>query len=1007
MAEEREDKITNRTMAEYSIAKSFKGILRISHIMELIEQESDDFLYPTYFGNPSELMNISGGAYKSREYGYQTAIKAMESGSIQRYDSANPRIANDELKLNRVPMTDSMGNYTNWNIGLHGITIGSNPDINGNDLALTSFYQRENYNEQIVQPKLFPVLKTNKNIIVGLENKLLATDKKGVYDSTTNIESNSIPAMLIIENQYDRTLKNTTPHTFWYKDSKDNIQDVEVRSYDVATLPTGNSYSKLRTIYQNTKAYPEEFDVFMYRQNDYDVSNWAGKQIDIGTENKYNEFIPQYPAETALDAYVDVTNLKDYVKVIINKYMKGNIVEVPSGAVIWQYCSLDKWRAYGDDGRADFSSEAGYPGHRPSLETRVVDNRNPFFNTTIQGACKKQNKLSKSSLSDAGVGTQTETEEESDSLTTDVTMTITDQTGLSDEIIPLYKRDYLLCNGSKYRIPYYPPFKNTNLLGLKEHKDRFFELFFNIGYRYTNRESLCPRPKIKIQTGNGAFEILLLNKNADSEKGVKAGDVIKSDHLDDAQPDTSVYNNIDSLPELPPYDKWDGLGVPQMVAVTDESYDNCTDLDVLFGEDLATMLACDAIYNMVITEKLNNFKTLSKQQIINNLVNMRLPEEYIFNSFIGDDERSVQNCASYTENGVTKQITAQAEDYKVLSVPYYHCTDVDDKGDRIIPIINLGKEVTTFGSWIKFYSNQHRKYIMVKVYQLPMVNYFMDIMTSKSYYDGAVQMFCYCFYNYDFQVPNFMADDNTPVLIGSGAYGEDDDNRWKVKKVQSWTSTFSEADIPHRHGIFWGATGSASFKNVSSYQDIARVSSNIGGGQDPTAAMGYWSGSTHKFSSMNKHGWSYTKTDGSGNYSITDIPVTLQVENGKTFVPTLVMQQTDGGSWLTGNSRGALGGKDNFVVFKDEVENFTEDDGAKMNLYYETYKDYPYSLIHAEDPRFENAEPNRGITSEPKELGSTTVYYHKKSDASSVFMNTSSQNWFTPENITMLPLIKI
>ena len=168
-------------------------------------------------------MNISGGAYKSREYGYQTAIKAMESGSIQRYDSANPRIANDELKLNRVPMTDSMGNYTNWNIGLHGITIGSNPDINGNDLALTSFYQRENYNEQIVQPKLFPVLKTNKNIIVGLENKLLATDKKGVYDSTTNLESNSMPAMLIIENQYDRTLKNTTPYKFWYKDSKDNI----------------------------------------------------------------------------------------------------------------------------------------------------------------------------------------------------------------------------------------------------------------------------------------------------------------------------------------------------------------------------------------------------------------------------------------------------------------------------------------------------------------------------------------------------------------------------------------------------------------------------------------------------------------------------------------------------------------------------------------------------------------------------------------------------------------
>jgi hypothetical protein len=176
--------------------------------------------------------------------------------------------------------------------------------------------------------------------------------------------------------------------------------------------------------------------------------------------------------------------------------------------------------------------------------------------------------------------------------------------------------------------------------------------------------------------------------------------------------------------------------------------------------------------------------------------------------------------------------------------------------------------------------------------------------------------------------------------------------------------------------------------------------------------MGYWSGSTHKFSSMNKHGWSYTKTDGSGNYSITDIPVTLEAENGKTFVPTLVMQQTDGGSWLTGNSREPLYIDDegkiyNFVDFKDKIENFTEDDGGKMKTYYDTYKDYPYSLIHAEDPRFENAEPNRGITSEPKELGSTTVYYYKKSDAASVFMNTTSQNWFTPENITMLPLIKI
>lgn len=1006
MAEEREDKITNRTMAEYSIAKSYKGILRISHIMELIEEESDDFLHPTYFGNPSELMNISGGAYKSREYGYQTAIKAMEAGSIKRYDSANPRIANDELKLNRVPMTDSMGNYTNWNVGIHGITIGSNPDINGNDLALSSFAQRENPSDQIVQPRLFPVLKTSKNIVIGLENKLISADKKGVNDSTTNIESNSVSGMLIIENQYDRTLKNTTATSYKYKDSNDDIQDVTVRSYDIAKKPNGTTYKKLRTIYQNTKAYPEEFDVFMYRQNDYDVSNWAGKEIDVTTRNGYNENIEQYGAGTALDTYVDVTNLKDYVKVIINKYMKGNIVEVPSGAVIWQYCSLDKWRAFGDNGQANFDS--GYPGHRPSLETRSPSNDNPFFNTTIQGACRKQNKLSKSSLSSASDGTVTE-KEESDSLTTDVTMAIKDETGLSQEIIPLYKRDYLLCNGSKYRIPYYPPFKNTNLLGLKEHKDRFFELFFNIGYRYTNRGSLCARPKIKIQTGNGAFEILLLNKNSDNDKGIKVGDVIKSDHLDYAKPDTTVYNNIDTLTDNPPFDKWDGLGVPQMIYVNDESYDNCTDLDVLFGEDLATMLACDVIYNMVINEKLTKFRTLTKQEIINNLINTKLPEEYIFNTFIGDSETDLQSYSEYvdTDTKVTKQITAQVEDYRVISLPYRQCVEHDDNGGEIEPTINLGKEVSTFGSWIKFYSNEHKKYLMVRVYQLPLVNYFIDIMTSKSYYDGALQMFCYCFYNYDFQVPNFMSSDNTPVLIGSGAYGEDDDNRWKVKTAQSWTTTFSDADIPHRHGIFWGVTGNASFKNVSTYSNIARVSSQIGYGQDKTAQMGYWSGSTHNFNKMNRHGWSYTKTDASGNYSITDIPVKLSSNgNGKTFVPTLVMQQTEDGAWKTGNNRPKLHDTYDFGDFKDNVENFTEADGGKMTMYYETYKDNPYSLLHGEDPRFENAEPNRGITSPPIELGNAIIHYYKKSEASTIFM-TQTENWFTPENITMLPLIKI
>ena len=32
---------------------------------------------------------------------------------------------------------------------------------------------------------------------------------------------------------------------------------------------------------------------------------------------------------------VDVVNLKNYVRKMIGKFMKGNVVEVPTGAVIW------------------------------------------------------------------------------------------------------------------------------------------------------------------------------------------------------------------------------------------------------------------------------------------------------------------------------------------------------------------------------------------------------------------------------------------------------------------------------------------------------------------------------------------------------------------------------------------------------------------------------------------------------------------------------------------------
>lgn len=183
-------KESSRIMAEQSISKSFKGILRVSHIMEMVDGESDDFLNEKYYGDPDKLLNISSGKYYNDVFCYQSPIDGMSS-NVKRYTYTNPRIGNDALKLGRIPLTDSMGNYLNWNVGTDGVTIGSDDNING-----------------IITNSKFPVLES-KEIVIGLENKLLPSDKKGITKSTLSIESATNSAQLIIENDKDVSEKSS------------------------------------------------------------------------------------------------------------------------------------------------------------------------------------------------------------------------------------------------------------------------------------------------------------------------------------------------------------------------------------------------------------------------------------------------------------------------------------------------------------------------------------------------------------------------------------------------------------------------------------------------------------------------------------------------------------------------------------------------------------------------------------------------------------------------------
>ena len=209
--------------------------------------------------------------------GYQTAIKAMEAGGgIHRYESDNERIGNDPLKLNRVPLTDSMGNYLNWNVGIDGVTIGSNEEINGNELSIKKFKEYQGEKNYIVyQEKIFPVLQT-RDLTIGLENMMVASNKKGINDSLLSIESGTHDSMLIVENLYDVSPKNVeTKVAYRTPLNGDNREKVTIGTYKNLISGEDSKYSKLRTIYKNTKPYSEDFDAFMYRQNDFDVTNYG------------------------------------------------------------------------------------------------------------------------------------------------------------------------------------------------------------------------------------------------------------------------------------------------------------------------------------------------------------------------------------------------------------------------------------------------------------------------------------------------------------------------------------------------------------------------------------------------------------------------------------------------------------------------------------------------------------------------------------------------------------
>ena len=983
------DKLEHRIMGEYSIAKSFKGILRIAHIKDVSSDatNTDEFLNPTFYGNPTDLMDISGKESSKQSAGYANAIKALQGG-LSRYNCYTL----DKLRLNRVPVTDSMGNYLNWNVGLDGVTIGSNEKINGYSPAKIKI-------ENCTYQELFPVLKTN-NLTVGLTKMLLGIDKGSVNDASVILEGATQTPMIVVQNFYDKSDANKTylkEPTVGDEETPIDIvevdedkQDKESKFFKYNEEQLGG-YKEYRTIYTNTKENVEDYDVFMYKQDNFDIIDVEDvKNFDIidGENDKKHHYIHH--------SKVDVVNLKNYVKKMIDKFMKGNVVEVPTGAVIWQYCSLDKWRAEKEsaDGDSIDMGNNGYPGHRPPMQQRQysLQHVNPFYNTTIQGACRKQTYLSGSSQI---INNTSDSSESSD-------MTLTENTSLLDEIIPLYKRDYVLCDGSVFRIPYYPIGYSSNLSGLMEHRNRFFELFFNLGYKYTSKDKLLQRPKMKRESNNGRYYLV---KESDNE--MITDDILHNvDYIKDAITNTDGGTIFTKLSSGQKFNIWKGDSKPAFIPVTDSVYNNCDDLDVLFQEDLATMLCCDEIYKFVRSMERSpdsNYRTPSQDEIIDHLKlkTTKLPESYIFNSYIGDTKNEVKTYSenSHSKNKVNEENKLNLDTF-LINIHYYGCTSNDK------PKLLLGREVSTFDSLMKFYDTEQQTYVNVRPYELPLVTYFIQLITSTKGIDLGLQPFLYTFFNYDFQVPHFLSKDKTPTFIGSGAYLYSDDYVHKNNTVQTWSCNYDSSFMPHRHYIarsiyqtnnsntsspytYYGYNNN---NNLSYYKNTSTVSENN------SVQAEVCNGQIFPCTGS-KRGWEITQTDGSGSYILRDVPVKLekQVRNG---VPALIAK--NGGFPII---------KTNYTV--DENENFKSYETSKFQTYWKNHKNKWYTftmgsdIIGGDDPRFENIEPNRGMSSQKcntiTDQGDDRKIILNKQN----WIHSSVPSYFSMENITMLPLIKL
>ena len=260
----------------------------------------------------------------------------------------------------------------------------------------------------------FAVLQSSNPIKVGLSERVNLPQKKIVGGSL----SITGDAKLVIKNNYH---------------------------YNGDTLTSDNKNKNYRTIVSVPDSMHNS-DAFIYRQENY-------------VQNGNN-----------VDCIVTVENLKDYINSKIERYLIDNKAEVPSGTIISQYCSLDKWFCLNDNSQVDDMNI--WEGYRPAMFAGSGESGVYAAQNIIQNHAYKRN-------------------------------TYLYLNGLSTgELPPDFKRGYVLCNGDALNLKLVPSYvQNTE--DAQDSIRLFFDLFYTIGYYYSKSGKM---PEVKrVYKKNGKY----------------------------------------------------------------------------------------------------------------------------------------------------------------------------------------------------------------------------------------------------------------------------------------------------------------------------------------------------------------------------------------------------------------------------------------------------------------------------------------------------------------------